>query len=392
VESLFELITRRLRDAWRGTGDVPRRGRAYRCECGQAVFFRNTKCLTCGAELAYIPSLVDVRTILSGETEGTWTVAGDDSAETFRRCSNFSTAAACNWLVEASDPITSCRSCRLNREVCDQSDPDNQRYWLAIENAKRRLVSQLLAMQLPVESKVLEDPERGLMFDFLRSPPNGPRILTGHASGLITLNVEEADDSVRERVRQELREPYRTLLGHFRHEVGHFYWDRLIAGTKWQEPYRQLFGDEQADYSAALKTNYEHGPPADWAQYCISSYASVHPWEDWAESWSHYLHLVDSLDTALGFGLSGENVEARLDPFKLEDLYDPEHPDAPRVLALVNSWVDLTVLLNEMAESMGQPAFYPFVMSRPVLKKLHFIHLVVKDALGSEVPDTSDGQ
>jgi hypothetical protein len=251
-----------------------------------------------------------------------------------------------------------------------------------IENAKRRLVSQLLMLGLPVKSKVSEDPEHGVMFDFLRSPKDGPRVLTGHANGLIVLNVEEADDSQREKIRREMHEPYRTLLGHFRHEIGHYYWDRLIAETPWHERFRTLFGDERQDYAAALKRNYEQGPPADWANQHISAYASVHPWEDWAESWAHYLHVVDSLNTALGYGLRGEDVEAAVEPFTVSDLYDPQATDAQRVVLLVNSWVQLTTVLNELARSMGQHDFYPFVMSRPVLRKMHFIQMVVKEARG----------
>jgi hypothetical protein len=383
MESLFETISRKLSEVWRGSRETPRRGRSYRCDCGRAVFFRNSECLGCRSALGFVPALSEVRTLHPGETPDVWTAANDpNEGARYRRCANLSTAAGCNWLVEADDPIRHCRSCRLNRKVCDQSHPDNQQAWRAIENAKRRLVSQLLAFQLPVRSKVSEDADQGLMFDFLRSPAEGPRVLTGHAHGLITLNVEEANDAIREKIRHALHEPYRTLLGHFRHEVGHYYWDRLVAGTKWIGPFRELFGDERVNYAASLKAHYEHGPPADWKERCISSYASTHPWEDWAESWAHYLHLVDSLDTALGFGLTGDNVEPRAEPFDLDDLYAPDHPDAPRVLGLVNSWLDITAVLNEMAQSMGQPDFYPFVMSRPVLRKLHFIHLVVKDAQG----------
>jgi hypothetical protein len=381
VDSLLETIAAKLSLVWRGSPEVTPRGRSYRCECGRAVFFRNSECLSCRAVLGYLPDRLEVRALQAGPHPDTWVVAGAREPNgIYRRCANFQTAGGCNWLLDEADSHTHCRSCRLNRTVCDQTDADNRRYWRAIENAKRRLVSQLLGLKLPVLSKVCDDPEHGLMFDFLRSPAEGPRVLTGHASGLITLNVEEADDAVRERTRHELHEPYRTLLGHLRHEVGHYYWDRLIAGTRWHEPFRELFGDEQADYAAAIKANYEHGPPPDWKERCISSYASTHPWEDWAESWAHYMHLIDSLDTALGFGLSGENVETRTDYFQLEDLYDPAHPGAQRALSLVNSWLDLTAVLNEMAQSMGQPDFYPFEMSRPVLRKLHFIHLVVKDA------------
>lgn len=324
-----------------------------------------------------------MRALKPAEQPGTFKLDGDDDAEaTWRRCKNFDSPAGCNWLVPADEAEPQCRSCRLNRTIPDLADADNQLWWRKIENAKRRLVSQLLNLGLPVVSKVSEDPDRGFMFDLLRSPPKGPRVLTGHAEGLITLNVEEADDSIREKTRQQMREPYRTLLGHFRHEVGHYYWDRLVWDTPWLEKFRALFGDEQQDYAAALKRNYEQGPPANWRDNHISSYASVHPWEDWAETWAHYLHVVDSLDTALRFGLRGEDVEQAVEPFTIDDLYDPTTPDAPRVILLVNSWVQLTTVLNELARSMGQHDFYPFVMSRPVLRKMHFIQMIVKEERG----------
>ena len=380
MESSIESILKRLSDS-RWSHDRPRRGRSYSCcQCGRLVFFRDSKCRACGAPLGYDPLLLEIHTLAAGPSEGTWRLSGDKEASpAYRRCNNFDTPAGCNWLVPVADPLPQCISCRLNRTIPDLSDADNRRYWGAIEEAKRRLVSQLLEIGVPVKSKVSEDSEHGVTFDLRRSPPGGPRVMTGHANGLITLNVEEADDAKREKIRHDLREPYRTLVGHFRHEIGHYYWDRLIAGTLWHEPCRALFGDERADYAAALKVNYETGPPPDWAKRYISSYASTRPWEDWAESWAHYLHLLDSLDTALGFGFTGENVEAEVEPFTLADLYAPQHPGAESTLSLVNCWVLLTAVLNELAHSMGQPDFYPFVMPRAVVRKLHFIHLVVKN-------------
>ena len=224
---------------------------------------------------------------MPGPKPDTWKLHGQDkSRKLWRRCGNLNSRAGCNWLVAAKDKQPLCISCRLNRTIPDLNDENNARWWRLIENAKRRLVAQLLSLGLPVQSRVTEDPERGVMFDFLRSPPEGPRVLTGHANGLITLNVEEADDSIREKTRHEMHEPYRTLLGHFRHEIGHYYWDRLVAGTPWLDKFRGLFGDEQQDYAAALKKNYDEGPPANWADNFISAYASSHPWEDWAESWA----------------------------------------------------------------------------------------------------------
>lgn len=379
--NIFESITRRLVDAWRSEEPSGRKS-AFRCRCGRPVFFRNSLCLGCHAPLGFEPDLQEVRALTEDEESGVWTVDGQDDGVTWKRCENLDSPAGCNWLRRADEEEPLCRACRLNRTIPDLSDADNAQWWRKIENAKRRLVAQLLSLGLPVSSKVSEDLERGFMFDFLRSPKEGPRVLTGHADGLITLNVEEADDSIRERTRSLMREPYRTLLGHFRHEVGHYYWDRLVAGTPWLDKFRELFGDERQDYAASLKRNYEQGPPADWADHHISSYASVHPWEDWAESWAHYLHVVDSLDTALRFGLRGEDVEQAVEPFSVDDLYDPSVPDAQRVILLINSWVQMTTVLNELARSMGQHDFYPFVMSRPVLRKMHFVQMIVKEARG----------
>lgn len=379
---IFEAITKRLVEAWKSDEPSGRRN-AFRCRCERPVYFYNSFCLGCKTPLGYQPEMLQVLAMSPGLKPGWWIVDGEEEREIYwKRCANFDSPAGCNWLVPVEDEEPLCRSCRLNRTIPNLDDAESALRWRKIENAKRRLIAQLLQLGLPVVSKVSEDPKRGVMFDFLRSPEKGPRVLTGHASGLITLNVEEADDSIRERIRHELREPYRTLLGHFRHEIGHYYWDRLIDGTSWLEKYRELFGDEREDYGAALKRNYEQGPPANWRDNHISSYASVHPWEDWAECWAHYLHVVDSLDTALRFGLRGEDVEQAVEPFTVDDLYDPKDPDAKRVILLVNSWVQLTTVINELARSMGQQDFYPFVMSRVVVRKMHFIQLVVKEARG----------
>jgi hypothetical protein len=178
-----------------------------------------------------------------------------------------------------------------------------------------------------------------------------------------------------------LHEPYRTLLGHFRHEVGHYYWDRLVRDSAWLGPFRELFGDERASYAEALKRNYEQGPPTDWANSYISSYAATHPWEDWAETWAHYLHVTDSMGTALGFGLDARDLETTIEPFTRDDLYAPDDPGAPRFLSLLNSWIEMIMVLNELARSLGQPDFYPFVMSRPVVAKLQLVQMIVAGEL-----------
>jgi len=374
LETLGELIgsNRKYREVAR------RHSRTFVCRCGTHIFFRNSLCLHCQATLGYIPGEGRMVAIDPGPQSGTWVAEGVRSPQ--KCCGNRDTPARCNWMLAADDPNPRCIACRLNRTIPNLDDADNARYWGLIELAKRRLVSELLALGLPVKSKVDEDPQRGLMFDFLRSPAEGPPVMTGHAGGLITLNVEEADDSAREKIRFEMHEPYRTLLGHLRHEVGHYYWDRLIADTSWLERFRDLFGDERADYAAALKANYENGPPADWSNRYISAYASTHPWEDWAETWAHYLHMIDSLGTAFGFGLDARDLEGTIAPFERDALYAPNAEGAGHFLALLNSWIEMTMVVNELARSMGQADFYPFVMSKPMVAKLQFVHLVVEGA------------
>ncbi|WP_438010771.1 putative zinc-binding metallopeptidase [Sorangium sp. So ce321] len=383
MPSRFDNLTARLRSAWKPIKQ-PTAPRAYRCQCGRPVFFRNSRCLACDTQLGYETERAKVLPLKPGPTEDTWQLWDDTAAppRLYGRCGNFDSASGCNWLVpvEGQETPALCVACRLNRTIPDATNAEHQALWRRIETAKRRLVSQLLALNLPVKSKVSEDPERGFCFDFLASPPDGPRVMTGHADGVITLNIEEADDATRERIRAAMREPYRTLLGHFRHEVGHYYWDRLVRDTGWLASFRELFGDEQQDYAAALKANYEQGPPADWPQRFVSAYASMHPWEDWAETWAHYLHMVDTVDTALSFGIDADEVELDVEPWGNDALWRPDDPDAKSFLGFVNAWVELTGVLNEMSRSMGQHDFYPFVLPRVAVAKLQFIHLVVSGA------------
>lgn len=353
------------------------RGRNFRCRCAQPIFFGNTRCLNCGAELGFVPAALALVPLRPAGNRR-WVPDGQQSE--FVRCANFATAALCNWLVPAGDGDAFCVACRLNRTIPDLSDAVNAAHWGALEAAKRRLVAQLLGLGLPVRSKASEDPERGLAFDFLRQVDDDEPVITGHADGVITINVDEADDAIREQNRLAMHEPYRTLLGHLRHEVGHYYWDRLILGSDRLAPYRALFGDERADYAAALRRHYENGAPPDWSERYISAYATSHPWEDWAETWAHYLHLCDGVATALDFGLDAATLETEAVPYTRADLHAPEHPHADEFLRLLNGWIELTTVLNELARSLGQPDFYPFVLSRAAVAKLHFVHLVVKGA------------
>jgi len=198
-----------------------------------------------------------------------------------------------------------------------------------------------------------------------------------HNEGLITINIAEADDPFREKTRQELGEPYRTLLGHFRHEIGHYYWDRLIKNQRSIEPFRTLFGDETADYAEAQKQHYETGPPAEWAQRFVSAYASMHPWEDWAETFAHYLHIVDTLETARTYGLALKPRAASgapLPDLTARRLHFDDFDD------LISAWFPLTNALNSLNRSMGLADLYPFILSEPAIAKLRFVHDIIENA------------
>ena len=297
----------------------------FECQrCGQPLYFENTRCESCARALGYLPS-VETITALEEDQRGIRALA--EPRGHYRYCAN-AQRGVCNWLVAADSPEQFCAACRHNRTIPDLSQPENQTNWRRIELAKHRLFYTLLKLRLPLRTKI-EDPEKGLAFDFMASPLPGAapaeQVMTGHNSGLITINMAEADHAERERMRRAMGEPYRTLLGHFRHEIAHYYWGRLIGDRSAIEEFRQLFGDEREDYNAALQRHYANGPPPDWQNWFVTPYASTHPWEDWAESWAHYFHMVDTLETASAFGLrlrprvtQGANLATAVD-------FDPHH-------------------------------------------------------------------
>lgn len=348
----------------------------FECQvCGQPIYFENTRCERCGHRLGYLPTLTRLSALRpEGETWEALAAPGVPQ----RFCAN-AAFDACNWLVPVAEQADYCLACRHNRTIPNLSDPQNLTRWRKIEVAKRRLFYTLLRLGLPLVDR-RRDPERGLAFDFLvdrgDAEDRGDAVMTGHASGLITINAAEADEAERERRRTAMDEPYRTLLGHFRHEVGHHYWDLLVADTPQIEPCRALFGDERQDYGAALERHYRDGPPADWQDGFISSYATAHPWEDFAETWAHYLHIVDTLETAMSFGLSvkpriaaGEWLTGAID-------FDPY--GVVRIDDLIRAWLPLSAAVNSLNRSMGQPDLYPFVLAPTVVGKLGFIHDLVR--------------
>jgi len=354
--------------------------------CKNVVFFENSQCTRCGHTLAYLSD----RGVLSAlepdpnSEPGTRFLALDPLATDtrYRLCANYTTHAVCNWAIPEHDPNELCLACRLNESIPDLSQASALSSWQGLEIAKRRLVYTLLELGLPLDTK-REAPETGLAFAFKSDSDNGEKVLTGHCDGLVTINMKEADSPSREQTRVAMGERYRTLLGHFRHESGHYYWDRLIKDSSHLASFRALFGNEQEDYAEAVKRHYA-SPKQNWAEEYVSAYATMHPWEDWAETWAHYLHMIDTLETAQSFGVAlkpqpiggatSEPVTARRVHFELfEDL--------------IGAWVPLTVALNSLNRSMGLADVYPFVLADRVVDKLRFVHEVVERA-GNGMPAT----
>ena len=360
----------------------------FRCNhCEQVVYFENVACVSCGRVLGFVPQYLRMATFEPADATSPPAATGADPGAgpasrlwrsrdggAYRQCANYAVEHVCNWMVPAADPDAFCIACRLNDTVPDMSVPGNRALWGLMETAKRRLIYTLLAMRLPVQPRSV-DPEGGLVCSFMASTPRH-QVMTGHDNGHIVINVAEADDAVREKNRKAMGEPYRTLLGHFRHEIGHYYWDRLVAGTEFLEPFRGLFGDERLDYQEALDRHYREGAPADWQDRFVSEYATMHPWEDWAETWAHFMHMADTLETAKALGLV---LMPQDEPEPTLEL------NAERRQAVVartfqemrDQWIPLTVALNSLTRSMGTGDAYPFVLSKPALDKLAFVHQLV---------------
>ncbi len=338
--------------------------------CGQMLHFENSTCLNCGAVLGFRPDTLALAT-LDPRPDGSFASIGDaDRAWAF--CANAG-AGGCNWLVPSGGDAY-CPACGLNRTIPDLDIAGNAERWRAIETAKRRLIYALRRFDLPLTS-MHEDTERGLAFDFIADAGDEP-VMTGHADGLVTINISEANSAERERRRLELGEPYRTLLGHLRHEVGHYYWDMLVRDGGRLEAARAVFGDEREDYAGALERHYRTGPPSDWQSGFVSAYATMHPWEDFAETWTHYFHMVDTLDTAASFGVVVDPHVTATPADSAAVAFDPYH--ALHCRTLVASWLPLTVALNSLNRSMGQPDLYPFALSPPAIVKLGFVHDLVQ--------------
>ncbi|WP_092696865.1 zinc-binding metallopeptidase family protein [Acidovorax soli] len=350
--------------------------RVFNCDhCGHLVFFDSVQCMHCGSTLAFVPELLCMAALAPAPQDGPdlWRRMGlrgsaDCSGRLYRLCANHAAYDACNFALPAHDFSPLCVSCRQTRVLPDLSEPANLGRWKQIEAAKRQLFYTLARLGLePAPGR------SGPVFEFLADWPGGPPVLTGHHGGTITLNVAEADDGERARRRVALGEPYRTLIGHLRHESGHFYWDQLVRDGHCLEAFRSLFGDERLDYAAALRAHYAKGSDTgDWRPHHVSSYAASHPWEDWAETWAHYLHMVDLLETAASYqtSLSVPDPHAA----QRHQVSDPFASPRPAFDDMVRQWVPLTLLLNSLNRSLGQSDAYPFALSPGALRKLRFAH------------------
>lgn len=350
--------------------------RVFTCgNCRQNVYFENVICENCGMALGFDPQGMTMRT-LAPDASGKLVTSARTPGGARTYCANYD-HHVCNWLVPphagetAADRAGLCVSCALNNTIPDLTIAGNIERWFEIEKAKRRLIYQLLRLKLPLAP----DPDSGvppLAFDIIA----GAR--TGHADGLITINIDEASSARREEVREAFNEPYRTLLGHMRHESGHYYWMVLVNRPGVVDRYRALFGDDRDDYGEALAAYHQNGPKPEWRTTHISAYATAHSWEDWAESWAHYLHTIDTLETAEDYAIepripnkssSGRPWFSSTDPYK-----------ARNATQLMDRWIPIALAMNSMNRSMGHNDFYPFVVSPPVISKLDFIHQLIRPA------------
>jgi hypothetical protein len=332
---------------------------SFACDhCGSLVFFENTVCLHCGTELGFLPE----RLTLVG-------LEGENAQLT--RCAN-AQIANCNWLVDATDTLCPC--CALTQTRPSDGDPVGLAEFADSEAAKRRVVFQLLDLGMP------EVDREHLRFDLLSSEHEP--VVTGHADGLITLDLAESDDARREQRRLELGESYRTLVGHLRHELGHYFQPRLLTDDEGWSACRALFGDEREDYQEALDRHYRDGASADWQAEHVSAYATTHPWEDWAETFAHYLHIRDVLETAAQFGVVVKGPRAVIHHRSLMARPQPEVGERS-FAELIDNWLPLTYALNAVNRSMGRDDLYPFTLAPAVMDKLRFVHDRIHAVTGS---------
>jgi hypothetical protein len=324
--------------------------KAFRCRvCDNALHFENSMCVSCGTALGFSRA---ERAIVPLDAQRKYV---DAQGLVWYVCANLG-LSGCTWLARVKG--AQCFACDLTRTRPSDKDLVGLTNFPAAERAKRHLVFELDTLGFPVVGKdpaTGGDEQNGLAFDLLSSVAEN--VVIGHDDGIITIDLAESDDAHREKIRAKLAEPYRTMLGHFRHEIGHYYEWQLVRGQELMARCTELFGDESADYQAAIDRHYKEGAPEGWESSYISTYATMHPFEDFAETWAHFLHISDTVETAGEYGLTAVAVSA------FSNFRD----------VVTGVWAPLTVALNMINRSMGKEDLYPFVIPGPVLEKLDFV-------------------
>jgi hypothetical protein len=327
--------------------------RAFQCEvCGAELFFENSVCVRCGSAVGY-----------SREQRTMVAVTADRSI-----CGNLN-RCGCNWIADPDSAAGLCFSCTLTRTRPAAADAVAlTQYWVA-EAAKRRLIFGLDELELPIK---IREGSHGLAIELLSSSRG--KIITGYQNGVITLDLAESNDSHREALRESMDEPYRTVLGHFRHEIGHYYCKLLALTTDRRDEFRALFGDETTSYDEALQHHYAGGAGQNWQDRFVSAYATMHPLEDFAEVFGHFLHIADTLQTAAEFGVIPQR-EQDSERSSMQDV-----SAEPRVVLegsmadlIAQAWLPLIKALNQINRGMGKADLYPFVLAGPVIAKLGFV-------------------
>lgn len=330
--------------------------RTETCQCGQTLFFDNTRCMRCQLQVGWCDACWRMATLVP-TIDGGWQCHHANCKAKLMLCENYKTANVCNWTISETPEAVYCASCELTELIPNLSEPEHHERWYQLEMAKRRLLYSLNLLGFPFRrSNPRANPP--LRFRFLDPAGSDAPVTTGHANGCITISLVEADQVEREKTRIAFDEPQRTLVGHFRHEIGHYYWDVLVAGRQ-EGVFRDVFGDERSpSYQEAQTRYYEQGPLPDWERAYISTYASMHPWEDFAESFAGYLDMISLLDTAAAHQLIAQS--------------------AGNFSEMILTYQQWAVVLNEISRERGLLDLVPEILTKSVVEKLQFIHHLVE--------------
>jgi len=377
--------------------------KTFECSCKeqQILFFESTKCISCGRDVGLDDDFDKVEPYDLDIESGQYFKSTQPTIR-YQKCDNNADFKVCNGMVNLNTFVPSdgkdemlCFSCRFNKTIPNLSITEHIPLWKKMEDAKRRALYTLKKLSLPLHN-LSQESDIGLSFDFITDRNvndhfvskiiDSDAVFTGHDCGHITINLAEADDVALSQTKQAMGEHYRTLLGHFRHELGHYYFDILITGSlEKHELCKKYFGDDALDYQLSLKKHYDNGAPENWRDAFISEYATMHPCEDWAETWAHYIHIIDTLETAKNFSITGTTAGSSVDTEEIGDLNLPQDAyffsSQTSINCILDTWKDFSVILNSLNRSMGMNDAYPFVLTEPVCTKLSFIHHAIHNRL-----------